>query len=720
MLRKFPLLIIVVLTACTTAPTATLEQGGLNDDQYVATDARLRIVNSAGISPSSIPGEVDPNRITCAEPSPDVATVIANSFGSSFNLFGSGNTTISSAHVEGLVQLGERTATIQLLRDKMYQTCLAYANGAISGTTYSFIMSRLDDTIVTLLMSETAGGAFGRKLAVVGGKADVSTSATLSSLPGDIANLEERIAATTIAEQELRTAEGNLATHKELTVIEEKKEAHDARTKELEGIVNDARNKRDAAQRLMKDTMETATNSVAGISEIEGGGGLTITPDPLIAATLADMQAEFLLQDASSSIVTACLVEMGRKFGGQKDHSMAEEAISIYLDNMRPRDSKGVRAAEAVEAIAIQAADRARERAKEALAKIAVAVEGATDIQLANAAAVEAANAVQAAEAVEMSAIRAADSARNKSKEAFAKVTAAVEGATAIELAKAAAAEAGSAVEAAEAAEAAAVQSADRARERVEAALAKVAAAAEGAADNELAKAAAAEASKAVEAAEALEAAARLSADHAREGAKEADAKVTAATEGAADIGLAEAAAVEAAKAAEVAEALEAAAVRAADSARERAKEADAKVTAAAAGATDIELAKTAAAEAAKAVDAAEVLEAAAIQAARSMIAEGTDGGGVGAKRVTGSVLADYCQDNLERIILESSKFHDKFRSNRAALRAKVDEKKYGARFAAAAADANKTFVAAIKECETVKEPELRKACLKKLFDVPN
>ena len=507
MFRKFSLLMTLVLTACTTAPEAILVRGGFDDNQYVATDARLRIVSSAGISKKSIPGEVDPNRIICAEPSPDVATVIANSFGSGFVLFGTGNTTISSAHVEGLVQLGERTATIQLLRDKMYQTCLAYANGAISGTTYSFIMSRLDDTIVTLLMGEIAGGAFGRKLASVGGKADASTSATLSSLSGDIANLDERIAATTAAQEELRIAEGDLAKHKELTVTEDKKEAHNARTKELERIANDARNKRDAAERLMKDTMETATKSAAEISEIEGGGGLIITPNPLIAATLADMQAEFLLQDASSSIVTACLVEMGRKFGGQEDNSMAAAAISIYLQNMWTPDGTKIKAAEA-------------------------------------------------------------------------------------------------------------------------------------------------------------------------------------------------------------------AAIQAADDARERAKEADAKVTAAAEGATDIELVKTAAAEAAKTVEVAESVEAAAIQAARPMIAAAS--GDVDAKRITGSVLADFCKDKLEKIISESSKLHDKFRTNKAKFRARVDERKYGAQFAAAAATANETFVAAIKKCETIKDAELRKACLNKLFHVPD
>ena len=325
MFKKLTLLATLGLTACGGAPDAVFKQAEFTDGQIIATDSRLRIVNNTAISATSIPGEVDPQQIICAEPSPDVATSIANSFGGGLNVLGYGNAALTASHVEGLVQLGERTATIQLLRDKMYQTCLAYSNGAISGTTYSFIMSRLDDTIVTLLLGETAGGAFGRSLASIGGKAESSASAKLSALPGEIADLDERIAATTAAEEELRTAEKNLAEHKASGPAEGGEEEHVAGTEELEDEVAAAEAKRDSAQRLMKDTLEAASDSAAEISSIEGGG-LDVTPDPLIAATLADMQAEFLLQDVSSSIVTACLVELGRQMGSESNIALKVQA----------------------------------------------------------------------------------------------------------------------------------------------------------------------------------------------------------------------------------------------------------------------------------------------------------------------------------------------------------------------------------------------------------
>ena len=125
----------------------------LQPDEFFTTGARQRVITNSDISNFSRPGLVDPQRIVCTEPSPDAAVALANSLGVGLSILGQGAGSISSAQVEGLGQLGERTASIQLLRDKMYNTCLAYSNGAISGTTYSMIMSRLDDVIVTLCLA---------------------------------------------------------------------------------------------------------------------------------------------------------------------------------------------------------------------------------------------------------------------------------------------------------------------------------------------------------------------------------------------------------------------------------------------------------------------------------------------------------------------------------------------------------------------------------------
>src|SRR6267143_5140326 len=145
---------VLLLQSCANSPSATLRKENLPYHDFIATDSRLRVITTSTQGFLSMTGLVDPKTIICTEPSPDVATTIVNSFGVSAGILGQGSASLSAQQLEGLVQLGERTAAIQLLRDKMYQTCIAYANGAISGTTYSLLMSRLDDSIITLSLSD--------------------------------------------------------------------------------------------------------------------------------------------------------------------------------------------------------------------------------------------------------------------------------------------------------------------------------------------------------------------------------------------------------------------------------------------------------------------------------------------------------------------------------------------------------------------------------------
>src|SRR5262249_13077043 len=55
-------------------------------------------------------------------------------------------------------ELGQRLATVQLVRDTLYRTCEAYANGAIDETMYAIITSRFDDLMVALFAEQMAQG----------------------------------------------------------------------------------------------------------------------------------------------------------------------------------------------------------------------------------------------------------------------------------------------------------------------------------------------------------------------------------------------------------------------------------------------------------------------------------------------------------------------------------------------------------------------------------
>jgi len=150
-------------------PEHFFEKASLNrgDEPSFIMDAKQRVITNIDIVNKSVAGQVLPKRIVCAEPSPDVASAFAEALQASISKKdGEEETgaTLSRSTAENVAALGERFATIQLLRDMAYRNCEAYANGSINATSYTISNSRLHKTIVTLLASEMMAGAFGRTL----------------------------------------------------------------------------------------------------------------------------------------------------------------------------------------------------------------------------------------------------------------------------------------------------------------------------------------------------------------------------------------------------------------------------------------------------------------------------------------------------------------------------------------------------------------------------
>ncbi len=311
------------LAGCATEPSsqfkvtdlAVEKNAKVSNTRMGATDARLRIITSSPLSGNSQTGIVDPYRINCVEPSPDVAITVANSFATGLSIFGQGSGSISGSSVQAMAQLVERTASIQLLRDKMYQTCLAYSNGAISGTTYSLVMSRLDDTIVSLLLGETAGGAFGRSLAGTGGNANGEATATLIGLPAGLQGIES--ASNELALEQAKVdekAEALRAAEAKVAGVENPPQADLDAVRSAKTELADAKAERDRLLNGLKSQADTMAKSAAAASAVTGGG-LTQRTDPEIARTLLGMQREFLSKNSTDLIINACLVEMGLNTG---------------------------------------------------------------------------------------------------------------------------------------------------------------------------------------------------------------------------------------------------------------------------------------------------------------------------------------------------------------------------------------------------------------------
>ena len=150
-------LAVLVIAGCKALPNAHVRNIDLEGGTSVLTDARLRIIANHEPDILTSTGQVVPRQIVCVEYSPDVATSIVDSLKSAFKTHDT-EVSLSRTQSEQILKIAERTLSIQLMREQMFRACEAYSNGAISSTTYTLIMSRLNETIVTLLMGEVVAG----------------------------------------------------------------------------------------------------------------------------------------------------------------------------------------------------------------------------------------------------------------------------------------------------------------------------------------------------------------------------------------------------------------------------------------------------------------------------------------------------------------------------------------------------------------------------------
>jgi len=259
--------------------------------ETLITSADVRIINRTPATPDPENGGVRPGVITCAEPSPDVAKAVTEAFSASASLAGQSlqgpsaeaALALSRAQAESIAQLGERLATIQLLRDALYRACEAYANGAISEITYAVMVSRYDDTVITLMSSELAAGAFGRSLATLSGEAGGSASAS--------ADLSQKIEERLEAERNLSQAIGE----------------------EGEGEQSESDKRIEDAKQELTAKLEAEAQSRAAASAVAAGA---ITPgqqNPEIAQILHDIQRKYIENINSDALEVACITALSQR-----------------------------------------------------------------------------------------------------------------------------------------------------------------------------------------------------------------------------------------------------------------------------------------------------------------------------------------------------------------------------------------------------------------------
>ncbi len=306
------------LAACNQQPGTILENVTIGEKvDGLATGARTRLISSKKIGVASRPGRVDPSRILCVEPSPDVALAVASQVSAGLAVLGKGSGSLSTSTSEGIAQLAERTTTLQMILTQGYHACLDYSNGAVTATTYSMRQSRLDDLIATLVLSENATAAFGRSGAAIATGARGSAQAAITGIgtaSEDVDRLREELRTTEakIAEQEKEIAK----TEADIAAAKEKEPPDDTKTLEadlkaqnsnLEGLEAT----RAATLRELKTSADTVSKAASDVRNATGVGGLTRIANAEVAKVVGEMQSEFINVNPDQRFVSVCLTELG-------------------------------------------------------------------------------------------------------------------------------------------------------------------------------------------------------------------------------------------------------------------------------------------------------------------------------------------------------------------------------------------------------------------------
>lgn len=105
--------------------------------------------------------EVKNRQVICAEPSPDALSTFSASVAAALRGEVYEQSSVSGEVSQSLSEtariLGERTPTIQLLRDGFYRACEAYGNGVIDSFGYALILNKIDNVMVQLLAIDALG-----------------------------------------------------------------------------------------------------------------------------------------------------------------------------------------------------------------------------------------------------------------------------------------------------------------------------------------------------------------------------------------------------------------------------------------------------------------------------------------------------------------------------------------------------------------------------------
>lgn len=306
-LRKIaPALIGGIALVAVTACEPHYGRYSLERGDTVLVGAETRAILNTAASYDAIQNTVRQSRMICAEPSPDIAIASSRALELVADLRSPTGEAITVnagfAIAQTFAQLGERLATIQLLRDGLFQACQMYVNGALPRVAYGVLLSGVGEALVTLSAIEFGSGAFGRTLAAG------STTAGAGSLAGDSATplLNAMQTALDAASTRLEAAEQALTT---ASGLEASVDDRDQRIAAAQAEVATATASRDAIVGSVAALSSAVAVSASGTSNPPGGGVEAEVSDAAIAE-IRQMQTAYINDINYQSMIVACITAL--------------------------------------------------------------------------------------------------------------------------------------------------------------------------------------------------------------------------------------------------------------------------------------------------------------------------------------------------------------------------------------------------------------------------
>lgn len=316
--------ILVFLCACVSGCGANFNSifrdTSLDENKVSFIDAKQRAI----ISQNRITTSIDENDkitgtvshpVTCAEPSPDVFSVLSSSLAASGTFEEPGGPSAAAAFAASISEtgtnIGLRTQSIQLLRDMMYRVCERYMNQAISAFDLRLQAARDQRLVTTLLAIEQLTGAVRPQPIVISNSASADTGAGLvaaqKSLDAAREDFTTKKAAADKAETDAKAAEDSAKAKEAEAAAEQDPTKKQNLTTEAKSLRETAvKKKTDAATK--KAAADEAAANVKSHEE-KRDAARTVQSNGVSATQIGDLPNDCCKLNAQDTQIIAATIE---------------------------------------------------------------------------------------------------------------------------------------------------------------------------------------------------------------------------------------------------------------------------------------------------------------------------------------------------------------------------------------------------------------------------